>query len=197
MVRVAIFASGNGTNFEVLAKKFLQGELPGQLVLLFCDHPKANVIKRAERLGIAWQAFTVKECGKKVEYENRIYQLLVAKRIDFIILAGYLRVIGGSILKDYEGRIVNLHPAYLPEYPGLNSIERAFNDHQTQTGVTVHYVDAQLDSGPIIVQKRVPILPDDTVEKLEQRVHDCEHQLYPQAVKQILTELTQKENAKR
>ncbi|KRM89745.1 phosphoribosylglycinamide formyltransferase [Liquorilactobacillus vini] len=195
-MKVAIFASGNGTNFEVLAKKFLKHEIPGQLALLFCDHPQANVIERAKRLGVTWASLTVKECGGKAEYERRVYQLLIEKKIDFIILAGYLRVIGGPILANYEGRIVNLHPAYLPEYPGLHSIERAFADQRKQTGVTVHYIDAGLDSGPIIAQKHVPILPTDTAKSLEQRVHDCEHQLYPAVVKQILTNLLEKEPTK-
>ncbi|MCI1922230.1 MAG: phosphoribosylglycinamide formyltransferase [Liquorilactobacillus nagelii] len=192
-MRVAIFASGNGTNFEILAQQFLNQQIPGQLSLLFCDHPQAPVIKRAERLGITWETFTVKECGNKVAYEQRLVQLLKDYKIDFIILAGYLRVIGSPILDYYPKRIINLHPAYLPEYPGLHSIERALADKKTQTGVTIHYIDAGLDSGPIITQKRVPILPNDTLTTLEARVHACEHQLYPQVVKQLMTAFEKKE----
>ena len=151
-MRVAIFASGNGTNFEVLAKHFQSGDIPGELSLLFCNHPDAPVMKRAQRLGIPAESFTVKSCGGKEEYEKQLLQLL----------------------KKY-------------------SIERAFNDQRKQTGVTVHYIDAGLDSGPIIAQRHVPILPSDTVETLEERVHETEHQLYPEAVKQVLTEL-EKEN---
>ena len=141
-MRVAILASGNGTNFEVLAQHFKNNDLPGELALLFCN--------------------------------------------DFIALAGYLRVIGPTILDHYAHRIINLHPAWLPEYPGLHSIERAFADQQAQTGVTVHYIDAGLDSGPIIAQEHVPILPTDTIETLEARVHETEHRLYPEALKQAL-----------
>ena len=192
-MRVAIFASGNGTNFEVLAKHFQSGDIPGELSLLFCNHPDAPVMKRAQRLGIPAESFTVKSCGGKEVYEKQLLQLLKKYQIDFIALAGYLRVVGPTILNQYEHRIVNLHPAWLPEYPGLHSIERAFNDQRKQTGVTVHYIDAGLDSGPIIAQRHVPILPSDTVETLEERVHETEHQLYPEAVKQVLTEL-EKEN---
>ena len=192
-MRVAIFASGNGTNFEVLAKHFQSGDIPGELSLLFCNHPDAPVMKRAQRLGIPAESFTVKSCGGTEEYEKQLLQLLKKYQIDFIALAGYLRVVGPTILNQYEHRIVNLHPAWLPEYPGLHSIERAFNDQRKQTGVTVHYIDAGLDSGPIIAQRHVPILPSDTVETLEERVHETEHQLYPEAVKQVLTEL-EKEN---
>lgn len=192
-MRVAIFASGNGTNFEVLTNHFQAGDIPGKLALLFCNHPDAPVMKRAKRLGVPAESFTVKSCGGKEEYEKRLLGVLQQYQIDFIILAGYLRVVGPTILDHYEHRIVNLHPAWLPEYPGLHSIERAFNDHRKQTGVTVHYIDSGLDSGPIIAQRHVPILPDDTVDRLEARVHETEHQLYSEAVKQVLTEL-EKEN---
>lgn len=188
-MRTAIFASGSGSNFEVLAQKFQAGEFKAELVLLFSDHPDAFVIKRAQKLKVPYETFTVRECGGKVLYEKRIMEILEKYRIDFIILAGYMRVLGEEIVLAYDKRIVNLHPAYLPEYQGLHAIERAFSDHQTQgksqTGVTIHYVDTGLDTGPVILQKHVPIYPDDTLETLEQRIHACEHELYPQALKQI------------
>lgn len=188
-MRAAIFASGSGSNFEVLAQKFQAGEFKAKLVLLFSDHPDAFVVKRAQKLKVPYETFTVKECGSKVLYEKRIMEILEKYRIDFIILAGYMRVLGEKIVLAYDKRIVNLHPAYLPEYQGLHAIERAFSDHQTQgksqTGVTIHYVDTGLDTGQTILQKHVPIYPDDTLETLEQRIHACEHELYPQALKQI------------
>lgn len=190
---VAIFASGNGTNFEVLAKQFQDQTIPGDLVLMFCDHPDAKVVERAHRFKIPVETFTVKECGGKQAYEERILKVLQDYQIDFIALAGYMRVVGPTILDRYDHRIVNLHPAWLPEYPGLHSIERAFADHRDQTGVTVHYIDAGLDSGPIIAQRHVPILADDTLDSLESRVHEVEHQLYPQVLKAVLTDLTKKE----
>ena len=124
-MNVAIFASGNGTNFEVLTKHFQNGDIPGKEALLFCDHPDAYVIKRAQRLGVPYETFTVKSCGSKQAYEEKIMAVLKQYDIDFIVLAGYLRIIGPTILDKYEGSIVNLHPAWLPEYPGLHSIERA------------------------------------------------------------------------
>ncbi|MBD5806069.1 phosphoribosylglycinamide formyltransferase [Lactobacillus sp. 0.1XD8-4] len=185
-MRVAVFASGNGTNFEVLANHFKNKDIPGELVLLFCNHPDAYVVKRAKRLRIPVEVFTVKSCGSKQQYEEKLLGLLQKYQIDFIALAGYLRVVGPTILDHYAHRIINLHPAWLPEYPGLHSIERAFDDRRAQTGVTVHYIDADLDSGPIIMQEHVPILPTDTVETLEERVHETEHRLYPQALKKAL-----------
>lgn len=193
-MKIAILASGNGTNFEVLAKHFQAGDLPGELALLFCNHPDAPVMARAKRLGVPAVSFTVKSCGGKAAYEEKLLAVLQEYQIDFIALAGYLRVVGPTILEHYDHRIINLHPAWLPEYPGLHSIERAFADHRSQTGVTVHYIDAGLDSGPIIAQCHVPILETDTEESLGRRVHDTEHQLYPLALKQALTALNKKEN---
>lgn len=188
-MRVAIFASGNGSNFEVLAKKFKENAFNAELVLLFSDHPDAYVIKRAEKLGVDHESFTVKECGGKAAYEERILEVLRKYQIDFIVLAGYMRVLGEKIVIPYENKIVNLHPAYLPEYQGLYAIERAFSDHQKygkdQTGVTIHYVDTGLDTGPTILQKHVPIYQGDTLETLEIRIHEYEHELYPKALKQI------------
>ncbi|WP_295729237.1 phosphoribosylglycinamide formyltransferase [uncultured Limosilactobacillus sp.] len=192
-MRVAIFASGNGTNFEELAKQFQNRQLSGEVTLLFCDHPDAHVIERAHRLNVPAYSWTVKAAGNKEKYEQRILKLLQSQKIDLILLAGYLRVVGPTILDHYEGRIINLHPAWLPEYPGLHSIERAYHDRVQQTGVTVHFIDSGLDTGPIIMQERVPIYPDDSLAELEKRVHTVEHRLYPQAVKQVLSQLTTKE----
>ncbi|MBN6049433.1 bifunctional phosphoribosylaminoimidazolecarboxamide formyltransferase/IMP cyclohydrolase [Lactobacillus helveticus] len=189
-MKIAILASGNGTNFEVLTKKFQAGEIPGTEALMFCNNPNAPVIKRAQRLGIPYETFSVKECGSKQAYEARLLKVLKEYKIDFIILSGYLRVVGSTILNEYPDSIVNLHPALLPKYPGLNSIARAFADYQRglidKTGVTVHFIDARLDHGPIIAQKAVPIYPDDTEETLETRVHETEHELFPMAVSEVI-----------
>lgn len=192
-MRVAIFASGNGTNYEVLAEHFKNGDIPGELVLLFCDHPNAYVIQRAKKFGTPVVTFTVKSCGGKQKYEEKILETLKEYRVDFIALAGYMRVVGPTILDHYQGRVVNLHPAYLPAYQGLHAIERAFADHPAETGVTVHYIDSGLDTGPIIAQKHVPIYDDDTEETLEARIHECEHHLYPETLKKVLTKF-EKEN---
>lgn len=191
-MRVAILASGNGTNFEALAKQFAAGKIPGELVLLFCNHPDAPVMGRAARLHVPAEAFTVKECGGKAAYEQRLLALLKHYRVNFVILAGYLRVVGPDILAAYPKSIVNLHPALLPHYKGLHAIERAYADFRAgkihSTGVTVHFIDAQLDHGENIAQREVPIKDDDTEATLEARIHETEHQLFPQAVKQVLTE---------
>lgn len=186
-MKVAIFASGNGTNFEVLAKAFKAGKIPGKLVFLFCDHPNAKVVKRAKTLGVQVESFTLKSCANKQAYEEKILDLLHKYQIDFIALAGYMRMIEKTILNEYEGRITNIHPSFLPEYPGINAIERAFNDHVKETGVTIHYIDEHMDEGTILIQKRVSVNEADTLDQLEQRIHNCEHKLYPKVLQKILS----------
>lgn len=198
-MRVAIFASGNGTNFETLVKAFKSKQIKqGKVVMLFCDHPNAPVIQRAIRLNIPYETFPLKQFASKKDYEEAILKQLRNYNVDLIALAGYMRVVGPTILNNYSQRIINLHPAYLPEFQGLHAIERAFEDHlkngRTETGVTIHYIDNGLDTGPIIRQEHVPIKPDDTVETLEQRIHTMEHQMYPDVLNQVINQIIEGEN---
>ncbi|GFZ26722.1 phosphoribosylglycinamide formyltransferase [Lactobacillus corticis] len=195
-LRVAILASGNGTNFEALTKAFQAGNIPGQEVLLFANHHDAPVLARAKRLGVPAECFTVKECGSKEAYEQRLLKLLKKYQVDFILLAGYLRIVGPAILAAYPEKIINLHPALLPKYPGLDSIERAYRAGEKYTGVTVHFIDQELDHGPVIAQEKVVINPDDTLETLTERVHETEHRLFPKAVSQVLAAELAKEKQK-
>lgn len=197
-MKIAIFASGNGSNFEVLAQNFQRKSFKeNELALLFCDHPDAYVLKRAKKYHVPTETFTIKECQNKVAYEQKILNILKKYQIDLIALAGYMKVIGSTILDVYEGRIINLHPSYLPEFQGLHAIERAYEDHlrngRTQTGVTLHYIDAGLDTGPIIKQQHVPIYPHDSLAQLENRIHTVEHKLYPQVLKEIFQKMEEKE----
>jgi len=181
---IAIFASGNGSNFEVITKAVQQGEISANIVLLVCDKPKAAVITRAKNLSIPVYVCDPKDYPNRAAHENQI--LTVIKNVDFIVLAGYMRIIGEVLLSAYEGRIINIHPSLLPDFPGLNAIEAAFNAGVRQTGVTIHYVDAGVDTGPIIIQEEVTILPEDSLETLEARVHEVEHRLYVGVLKKLL-----------
>lgn len=198
-MRIAIFASGNGTNFETLVKAFQNKKInQGKVVMLFCDHPNAPVIQRAIRLNIPYETFPLKQFASKEDYEQAILNQLRKYDVDLIALAGYMRVVGPTILDSYPQRIINLHPAYLPEFQGLHAIERAFEDHlkngRTETGVTIHYIDKGLDTGPIIRQEHVPIKSNDTVETLEQRIHATEHRMYPEVLNQVISQIIEGEN---
>ena len=185
-MRVAILASGNGSNFEALAHQFQAGLLPGELAFVFSDHHNAYVLERARRLNIKAYSFEVKEFANKVAYEEALLQLLQEQEIDLIVLAGYMRIIGKTLLSHYSNRILNIHPSLLPSFPGLHGIKDAYEYGVKVTGVTVHLVDDGVDTGPIIAQEPVMILPEDTLESLEEKIHQTEHRLYPKVLRDVL-----------
>ena len=185
MKKIAILASGNGSNFEALAAAAQSGKINAEVALLVCDKPHANVISRAKRLGVPAFICNPKDYPNRAAYESRVLEALHDAKVEFIALAGYMRIVGKVLLDAYGGRMVNIHPSMLPEFPGLEAIARAYESGATQTGVTVHYVDAGVDTGPIIVQEAIGILPGDNLESLESRVHEVEHRLYIQVLKDI------------
>jgi len=178
MKNIAIFASGNGSNFEAISRAVLRGDININIALLICDKPGVNVICRANALGIPTAIYDPKNYSNRDDYETQILATLCDYEIDFIVLAGYMRIVGKKLLSVFEGRIINIHPSVLPEFPGLNAIKKAFDAGVKQTGVTIHYIDSGIDTGPIIAQETISVLPDDTLKKLEARVHDVEHRLY-------------------
>ena len=185
-MRVAILASGNGSNFEALAHQFQAGLLPGELAFVFSDHHDAYVLERAQRLNVRSFSFEVKEFENKAAYEEALLQLLQEQQIDLIVLAGYMRIIGKTLLSHYSNRILNIHPSLLPSFPGLHGIKDAYEYGVKVTGVTVHLVDDGVDTGPIIAQEPVMILPEDTLESLEEKIHQTEHRLYPKVLRDVL-----------
>ncbi len=185
MVKVAVFASGNGSNFENLVKKKREGLLKGDIVLLIVDKKEAYALKRAKKLGIESVFIDPKSFLSKEEYEKEIIATLKKKDIDFIALAGYMRIVGETLLKEYEGRIVNIHPSYLPELKGKDSIKRAFETKKDFTGVTIHFVDRGVDTGKIIYQEKLVIDKKWTLEELEKKIHELEYEIYPKGLNLI------------
>lgn len=171
MKKIAVFASGRGSNFQVIAEQF-------EVEFVFSDRRAAYVLERAKNLGVPDYAFELKEFEDKAAYEQAIVNLLDQHQIDLVCLAGYMKIVGTTLLAKYEGRIINIHPAYLPEFPGAHGIEDAWNAGVAESGVTVHWVDSGVDTGQIIKQVRVPRLPDDILETFEERIHEAEYRLY-------------------
>ena len=178
MKKIAVFASGNGSNFQVIVEEF-----PVEFV--FSDHRDAYVLERADKLGVLSYAFELKEFESKADYEAALVELLDQHQIDLVCLAGYMKIVGPTLLATYEGRIINIHPAYLPEFPGAHGIKDAWNAGVDQSGVTIHWVDSGVDTGKIIQQMRVPRLAEDTLESFEERIHAVEYQLYPQVLESL------------
>jgi len=182
---IAIFASGNGSNFEAIAQACAENRLNATVTLLVCDKPNAFVIKRAEKFNIPVFEFQPKNYANKAEYETEIVQILKKHDIGLICLAGYMRLVSDVLLNEYEGKIINIHPSLLPEFKGLHAIQRAYESGAKITGVTTHFVDKTLDGGKIIDQVEVPI-ENCTLEELENRIHTAEHELYIKTIDKIL-----------
>ncbi len=186
--RIAIFASGSGSNFEALATACLSGEVDAEVAVMVCDKPGAKVIERAERLGIHCFVLSPKECASKQEYEERILAELESLQVELICLAGYMRIITDTILTAYPDRIMNVHPSLLPAFKGAHAIEQALAYGVKYFGVTIHLVNAELDSGAILDQASFRY-EGHKVAELETLVHQAEHPLYIRTLQRFIEEL--------
>lgn len=180
--KAAIFASGTGSNFDAIMSK---DDLACDVVLLVCDKPEAKVVEKAKRQDVPTFIFNPKAFASKEAYEAKLVEQLQEANIEWIFLAGYMRIVGPTLLQTFEGKIINIHPSLLPAFPGKDAIGQAYQAGVKTTGVTVHYVDAGIDTGPIIAQEEVAILPDYTEDTLKQRIQQVEHRLYPDVVNQL------------
>ncbi|MCM3023769.1 phosphoribosylglycinamide formyltransferase [Heyndrickxia ginsengihumi] len=186
MMKLAIFASGSGTNFQAIVDAVKKGDIQANIEVLVCDKTDAKVIERAANEQIDCFVFQPKKYENKAEYEKEILAVLQKREIDFIALAGYMRLVGSTLLQAYQHRIINIHPSLLPSFPGKDAIGQAIRAGVKVTGVTIHYVDEGMDTGPIIAQQAVSILENDTEETLAMRIHEVEHALYTKVLKEML-----------
>lgn len=186
--RIAVFASGSGSNFQAIVDAAACGQrLKADIALLVCDKPQARVIERAKQAGVQTAIFEPKKYASREEYEQDVLRLLHKQRVDLVVLAGYMRLVTPVLLRAYEGRMVNIHPSLLPAFPGMHAVRQALDYGVKVTGVTVHLVDEGMDTGPILAQQVVAILPNDTEDTLSARIQQAEHELYPQVVQNLLS----------
>ncbi|MCL7747629.1 phosphoribosylglycinamide formyltransferase [Halalkalibacter alkaliphilus] len=186
MMKIAIFASGSGTNAEAIIHAARDGLLDVEVALIVTDKPNAKVIERANLFNIPCFIADPKTYETKADFEQDVIRELGKCGVSFVVLAGYMRLIGPTLLNAYEGRMVNIHPSLLPSFPGLDAIGQAFKAKVKITGVTIHYVDAGMDTGEIIAQEPVRIEEDDTVDSLQKKVQAVEHELYPKTIQTII-----------
>lgn len=188
MKRIAVFASGSGTNAENLINYFRQND-GADVSLVLSDNPKARVLERAAKYSVPASAFSREELR-----EGKVLDKLVKNKIDFIVLAGFLSLVPGNIVERYQGRIVNIHPALLPAFGGKGmygmKVHRAVIDAgEEESGITIHYVNENYDDGDIVFQARTEVYEDDTPEDLAERVHALEYKYYPQIVDDLVSAL--------
>ena len=189
MLKLAVLGSGKGSNCQSIIDAIADGRLEAKVQCVISDIASAYILERARRHDIP--AFHVDHAPFKTKLEGPAEQivlnLLRDHHVDFIALAGYMRMIKGHLLTAFEGHIINIHPSLLPAFPGLASWKQAFDYGAKVTGCTVHYIDAGMDTGPIILQKTVPILDNDTYETVHARIQEQEHIAYPEALQLIST----------
>lgn len=185
-MNLSVFASGRGSNFLAIAKAVKSGRLKANLVLLVCDNPRALVLEKAKKLKVKSVLVERRNFVNKSEFEAKIISALKQEKAELIVMAGYMRMLSADFVRKYRNRIINVHPSLLPSFKGASGIKDAFSYGVKVTGVTVHLVDEEMDHGPIILQKTVEIKETDTLATLENRIHQAEHDLYPQAIKLIL-----------
>ena len=186
MKQLAIFVSGSGTNMENILSHVRDGKIKAEAALVVSDNPEAYALKRAEKYNVECVIVERKRFDSKESFEAEIRRHLERKKINLILLAGFMRILSPDFVRAYQKRILNIHPALLPQFPGAHAIRNAWAAKVKKTGVTVHFVDEGVDSGPIILQREVEIKPGETLESLEKRIHAVEYELYTQAINGVL-----------
>lgn len=184
-LRLAVLASGNGSNFEAIVRAIQSGDLLAEVVCLFCNVPHAKVLERAQAARVPTVVLDHRPFADREEYTDAMLKALLPFKADLVVLAGYMRILPGSFLRVFSNRVINIHPSLLPEFPGLHAIEKAWKAGAPQTGVTVHIVDEGVDTGPILAQESIELHKGETLESLENRVHQIEHRLLPRVLNDI------------
>jgi phosphoribosylglycinamide formyltransferase-1 len=186
--RLAVLGSGAGTNFVAIQQAILAGRLDAEIALVISDVPDAPILARAREFGLHTVTLPPSPFRTKLgpDAETALLEMLETAGVRWIVLAGFMRVVKEPLLRAFPNRIVNIHPSLLPAFRGLRAWEQAFDAGVTETGCTVHYVNAEVDGGAIIAQQRVPVRPDDTPATLHARIQAAEHELFPRALQEIL-----------
>lgn len=182
--RIGVLGSGSGSNFAAIADACAAGRVPAEVGLVLSDAPSAGILERARQRGLRSEFLAPGSFRTKLDdaAEQAYVTALRAAQVDLIALAGFMRVLKGEFLRAFEGRIINIHPSLLPSFPGLEAWKQALEHGVKVTGCTVHFLEAGVDSGPIICQKAVPVLDADTPDTLLERIHAAEHEIYPDVI---------------
>jgi len=181
-IRIGALASGGGTNLQAIIDRCADGTITAEIGLLICNNPGAGALDRAKKAGIPTLTIDHRQFTDRNDFDRAIVTALQEARVELVVLAGFMRIVTETLLDAFSGRVMNIHPALLPAFPGLHVQKKALEYGAKFAGCTVHFVDAGVDTGPIIIQAVVPIFDTDTEETLSARILVREHQIYPQAI---------------
>lgn len=182
-LNLGILASGRGSNFQSIIDEIGKGGLNAEIRLLIVDNPDAFAVQRAGKYGIEFLVIRPDDCKTKDDYYLMIVDELRKRDVELVVLAGFMRIVGKPLIDAFPDRIMNIHPALLPSFPGLHSQKQAIEYGVKISGCTVHFVDEGMDTGPIIIQAAVPVYHEDTEETLSERILKLEHKIYPEAIR--------------
>jgi phosphoribosylglycinamide formyltransferase-1 len=183
LLRVGVLASGRGSNLQAILDACERGAIPAEVAVVVSDRAEATALDRARARGVPALVLNPKDQTSRGAYDLALVELLGRHEVDLVCLAGFMRILGPGIIRPLRGRVMNIHPSLLPAFPGLAAQRQALEHGVRVSGATVHFVDDGVDTGPIIVQDAVPVLPDDTEETLAARILTVEHRLYPEAIR--------------
>ena len=183
MLKLGVLASGRGSNFQSIIDEIEAGRLSASIRLLITDNPDAFAIDRAKKHSIEYLYFNPRDFKSKNDFYARIAEEFVKRHVDLVILAGFMRIVRKPLIAAFPNGIMNIHPALLPSFPGLHSQKQALDYGVRISGCTVHFVDAGMDTGPVIIQASVPVSPDDTEDTLSERILRLEHRIFPYAIR--------------
>ncbi len=185
-LKIAVLISGTGSNMLAIAQAIQDDKLNTKIAYVVASNPRAKGITKAVQMGIPTMVFTPEDYAKSTaEVERKMVQNFDNAGVDYVIMAGYMRKCTAQLLLAYPNRVVNLHPALLPKHKGAHAIQDAFEAGDKVTGITIHLANMEYDEGPIIYQREVPVLEDDTLESLEERIHAAEHEAYPWVIQKL------------
>ena len=184
-LRLGVLASGSGSNLQAIIDRCADGSIAAEIVVVLSNVPGAGALSRAEQAGIATATIDHRTFAERVDFDRAVVGTLQAANVDLVVLAGFMRLITAPFIAAFPERIINIHPALLPAFPGLHVQKKALEAGARFSGCTVHFVDGGVDTGPIIIQAVVPILDDDSEESLSARILVQEHQIYPRAIQLI------------
>ena len=185
--RLGVLGSGKGSNFVAVAEACARGNVAAEVAIVLSDVEGAGILSHAERLGVAHRFISPGDYRTKLDEdaEQGYITALREAKVDLVVLAGFMWILKGEFLREFEGRVVNVHPSLLPSFPGLQAWKQALDHGVKVTGATVHYVDQGVDSGPVIVQEPVPVMDNDSHERLHERIQIVEQRIYPEAIAAI------------
>ncbi|MBE0363390.1 phosphoribosylglycinamide formyltransferase 1 [Pseudoalteromonas ulvae UL12] len=181
--RIVVLISGSGSNLQAIIDAVQAGDIQADICAVISNRPNVLGLERAEKAGITTVTLDHKEFESRDAYDAALMNKIESFTPDLVVLAGFMRILTPSLVQKFKGKMLNIHPSLLPKYQGLNTHQRAIDAGDSVHGVSVHFVTEELDGGPVIVQAKVDILPNDTADTLAQRVHQQEHIIYPLVVK--------------